>query len=486
MPHTIKQLLLVALISFYSSFGLAKNVDITFLHANDVYEMTPVNGGKFGGLARVETIMKELRQRNPNTFSILAGDLFSPSAIGTAVVDGDKLAGKQMVDVLNAMRWDFMTLGNHEFDNGYEPLLARLAEAQFTIFSSNVLDPKTNKPLANLKGEVVFSVDGVKVALIGVVLPSLAKDFVKILDPLAQTKAAIEKVKNQGADIVVLVTHQEIETDLAFANQLDVDLILGGHEHENMYFRRGAHFVPVAKADANARSVYIHHLQFDTERKTLKVHSELKLVTAAIAEDKVIAARAKAWQNKAFDAFRAQGFEPTKVIATTKTDLNGLEADVRNGVTNLTQVIAQSELLAYPDAQAAIYNAGSIRIDDVLPAGELSEYDVIRILPFGGDYSLVEIPGDLLIQTLDAGAGNKGTGGYLQMANISRRGNQWQLDGADIDAKREYKIVIASFLIERGDANLTFLVNNPRIKVLSQDKVDARKALIAYLASHAI
>lgn len=62
-------------------------VKITLLHLNDVYEITPVSKAPpQGGLARVATLRKRLLKENPNTITILAGDLFSPSALGTAVV----------------------------------------------------------------------------------------------------------------------------------------------------------------------------------------------------------------------------------------------------------------------------------------------------------------------------------------------------------------------------------------------------------------
>jgi 5'-nucleotidase/UDP-sugar diphosphatase len=72
-------------------------IDFTLLQLNDVYEITPVANGTSGGLARVATLRQQLLAENPNTITILAGDFLSPSALGTARVDGEPLAGKQMV-----------------------------------------------------------------------------------------------------------------------------------------------------------------------------------------------------------------------------------------------------------------------------------------------------------------------------------------------------------------------------------------------------
>ena len=70
----------------------------------------------------------------------LGGDYLSPSAIGTAKVDGEPLAGRQMVDVLNAVGVDWATFGNHEFDVSEAAFRQRLAEQKFRIVSSNVTD----------------------------------------------------------------------------------------------------------------------------------------------------------------------------------------------------------------------------------------------------------------------------------------------------------------------------------------------------------
>src|SRR5262245_31708219 len=118
-----KRLLAVALLLLPAASLHAEPVPITILHLNDVYEITRPSRTDLGGLTRVASLLKDLRSRNPNTVSVLAGDFFSPSALGTAVVDGRLLDGRQMVAVLNALRLDIATFGNHEFDIEEGPFL---------------------------------------------------------------------------------------------------------------------------------------------------------------------------------------------------------------------------------------------------------------------------------------------------------------------------------------------------------------------------
>jgi hypothetical protein len=88
-------------------------IEFTLLHLNDVYELLPLNNGTLGGIARVATIKDMLKAENPNTWSLLAGDLISPSAVGTVTYNGSTLSGRQMVDTMNTMGLDFATFGNH-------------------------------------------------------------------------------------------------------------------------------------------------------------------------------------------------------------------------------------------------------------------------------------------------------------------------------------------------------------------------------------
>ena len=134
------------------------SIDITLLHINDVYEISALDGGKIGGMARVATLKKQLKAENATTTLFLAGDFVSPSVIGTLKVDGKRVRGKQMIDVLNAVGVDWATFGNHEFDIPFDDLQERLNESEFRYVSSNV---------THIQGDVVdvfhqFQKDGTR------------------------------------------------------------------------------------------------------------------------------------------------------------------------------------------------------------------------------------------------------------------------------------------------------------------------------------
>src|SRR5690606_39824498 len=113
-------------------------VTLKFVQINDVYEIAPLNGGEYGGMARVTHIRDSIKKEFPNTYLFMAGDFLNPSLLGTLKVDDERLNGKQMVDVMNAMDFDLVTFGNHELDLSEADLQKRLDESKFTWTSSNV------------------------------------------------------------------------------------------------------------------------------------------------------------------------------------------------------------------------------------------------------------------------------------------------------------------------------------------------------------
>lgn len=475
----MKNFILICCIFLFTTPSLAKKVNFTLVQINDVYEIAPINGGEHGGLARVQTVINQLKQKNKHTYTVLAGDFINPSAIGTAKINGKRLHGKQIVDVFNEMHLDYATLGNHEFDLGKSVLVERLNEMTFKMVSSNVLEKSTKKPLNNTITSDILTIEGVKVGIAGLTLPTPEKDFLEITPPLKEADYIIKELKKQGAEIIVFITHQSFADDEYLAKTYpDIDLIIGGHEHENIYVRRGNNLTPIAKADANARSAYIHNFSYDTGDKSLHINSLLQPIDSRIAEDPSIKHVVDSWINKAFNAFRSDGFNPSQIITHTKDALDGLEANVRNQPTLLTKLIENSAYHAYPDTELSLVNSGSIRIDDTIPAGPISEYDVIRILPFGGNYQQFGIPGDIVERALEVGLQNKGTGGFLLHGNAHYINGSWHVDGKKINPKHNYKTVSPTFLLTRGDKNLEFLVNNDRIRKLSSTPVDVRKALI--------
>lgn len=461
--------------------GPAKPLVVTFVHLNDIYEIVPVEGGKAGGLARVATVVKRLKAEGGPVLVTLGGDYLSPSALGTAVVDGERLAGRQMVDVLNATGLDFATLGNHEFDVSEKRFRAHVTEAKFRIVSTNVTDA-AGAPFPGVATSAIVPVTvggrNVRIGLVSATIDSTEKNWVRYRDGIVAAKAEVEKLRGK-VDAIVALTHLSLEQDAEFADAVPgVDLVLGGHEHENWLLYRGARFVPIVKADANVRSLAIVTLAFGAPGTRPAVATRLEVIDDRIPADPAVDALAKSWVERGYEGFRREGFKPEAVVATLAEPLDGRESTVRNRPGRLTDLITASMAREAAPVDVALFNGGSVRIDDVIPPGPITEYDVIRILPFGGKVVRVSMDGALLVRVLETGVNNQGTGGYLQVRGASFEQGRWQVRGAPIDPVRRYAVALNDFLLSGGEVNLGFLTrSNPQVHDIVEGR-DVRLALI--------
>jgi 5'-nucleotidase/UDP-sugar diphosphatase len=481
-----RRILLTLVVAAGLACGGSSPAALTIVHFNDVYEIGPGEGGRVGGLARVATVIKDLRRTRSPIVTTLGGDYLSPSALSIPRVDGEPIAGRQMVDVLNALGLEWATLGNHEFDLSEAAFRARLVQSRFRIVSSNITD-STGKPFANTQDHAIVPVTvggrSIRVGLIGLTMKSDPKAWVRYGPVIEDAKAAIARIRASGpVDAIIALTHLPMEEDQALVTAVpDIDLSLGGHEHENFLLHRGTRLTPIVKADANVRTVSVVTMTFP-EGGRPQVSVRLQPITDAITADAAVDAEVKRWTTTAFEAYRKDGFQPDRVVATLPYALDGRQVAVRNSTGNMTTVIMDA-LAREATPDVVIMNGGSIRIDDELPAGSVTEYDVIRILPFGGAVTRVSMPGSLLVKVFDAGERNRGTGGFLSVLGASRSGDRWYVQGKPLNPSTRYTVAMPEYLMTGREANLPFLTRtNPLIGHVT-DMRDIRQALIAEMSA---
>jgi 5'-nucleotidase / UDP-sugar diphosphatase len=480
-------------------------VQISILHVNDVYEISPLEGGKVGGMARLATLKKELTQKNPNTLTILAGDFLNPAVISTFKHEGKSIRGKQMVEAMNAVGFDWVGLGNHEFDLDEDDLQKRINESNFNWLASNVLQNKKGnlEPLGKMLSGVKIPFQKttiltfrnpsgklVKMGMFSVVLPSNKKEYVWYSDFFEAAQKTYEMLKPQ-CDFVVAITHLNKVDDAKLAEMLpEVKLLMGGHDHDNMIQKVGN--VVIAKADANAKTAYIHNIIFDTETKNVLINSDLRKIDESISMDSAVAVVVKKWDDIMDVALKKVGMDRNDAVAQLSEKLDGRETSMRNSHTNLGDLIAKAMTAsASKPVDCTVFNSGSVRIDDQL-SGKITQLDIMRVLPFGGKIVEVSLKGRLLERILETGLKNKGNGGFLQWDKITHdeAKNEWFVNGKLLDVNQDYYISIPKFMMEGKETNFGYLTaQNPDVlkinesdeKDLSDIRNDVRKVLIAYL-----
>ena len=483
-------------------------LEVTFVQVNDVYEISPTSGGNAGGMARVATIKKDYKKQNPNTFLVMSGDFLSPSIYNSLTFQGKRIRGKQMIESMNAASTDIVVFGNHEFDISETELQERINESTFQWIASNSFNKKngalipfakqTNNGLVAFPQKLIVPLadsDGtkVKIGFIGITLPFNRAEYVDYSDPISTAKRIYDEIKD-SCDAVVAITHQKMEDDILLAQELpNLAVILGGHEHDMRFEKTGT--VYITKAHANAKSAYIIKLVIDKSKKSLELIPTLRMLDQAVAFDSTTNAVVKKWSDIANENYASLGFDARKVVLSAGDSLDGRESEVRTRPTNFTRLISQAMAEACPESSIAIMNSGSIRVDDILYP-PIAQYDILRSLPFGGAIREADIKGSLLIQVLEAGEKNNGTGGYLHYYPIlltptssdPTRG-EWTLNGNPIDTSKIYRVAFSDFLITGRESNLGFLnIDNPgMIKLYEAEsspaspKSDIRLAIIRYL-----
>jgi 5'-nucleotidase/UDP-sugar diphosphatase len=483
-----------------------ENIEFTILQLNDVYEIAPLEGGKAGGLARVATIRRELARENPNTIAVLAGDFLSPSLAANLRMDnGELIAGLQMVETLNALGLDYATFGNHEFDfRDYAILKRRMDQSRFRYISCNAMhrgDDGQVRPFTQRIDEQDTPVppylihefsnasgDRVKVAIIGVVLPFARQAYVEYLPVIESFKAALRAAQAQ-ADLVVALTHLDETDDIALAREAPgVLLFIGGHDHHNM--SRYVEKTIIAKADANAKTVYVHRVTYNPAAKMARVRASLKKVDDSIADDPEVAAVVERWQQLVDELMSKMGYSPRRPLTTLDEPLVCTEERVRNEPTNYGRLSARAFAAVWPGADLYLLNSGSMRLDDNL-SGLITEYDVLRTFPFGGPIVRMTLPGSALARALRIGLEtNRGEGGYFQIEGLEYLAGAWHIAGQALVAQRSYQVVLPLFVAEGKENNLGFLADYPferkdHFEPSGGGKVrnDVRDIVIHYFAS---
>lgn len=222
-----------------------ENKHITILHTNDTHSHidplssdNPKNPNQ-GGIARRAVLIEKIRKENPHTLLLDAGDIFQ----GTPYFN--YYGGELEFKLMSMLKYDAATLGNHDFDNGIDGLLAQLPHAKFDFICSNydfkntILEGRTKVyKIFNLNG-IKIGVFGLGIELKGLVDKKLYKET-EYLNPLEISQDMEKKLRfEHQCDVVICLSHlgyqynnsQKISDLILAENCSEIDLIIGGHTH---------------------------------------------------------------------------------------------------------------------------------------------------------------------------------------------------------------------------------------------------------------
>ena len=477
-------------------------ISFKFVQLNDVYEIAPLSGGKYGGMARVAHVVDSIKKVEPNTYLFMAGDFLNPSLLGTLEVDGERVGGKQMIDVMNAMDFELVTFGNHEFDLKEADLQKRMDASNFYWTSANVFQNNEDGPRSfffRRNNDTIYVpetytisiIDAdstqVDVGIFGVTLPSNPQEYVYYADMYLEANSAYTRLQMQRADVIIGLTHLTVDQDKELAKRYpDISLIMGGHEHNNMLV--STENATIAKADANAKSIYIHTITYHTKTKQIEIDSYLMPIDERTRSKPEVKAIVDKWNGVLEASIKEVVADPDEVIYVAKTPLDGTDSANRSLQTNLGAIITEAMSQSFSsEVDGALVNGGSMRLDDMLE-GEITSIDIFRVLPFGGEVLKVDMKGSLLKEVLDFGKSSRGTGAYLQRFGFSQnQQGEWLLNQMEIEAENVYTLAISDFLLKGYDIPFLTPENEGVVQVYEPTSTEAafdiRNAVILFLKS---
>lgn len=442
----------------------ASALKLTVFHTNDIHgwllsrasTYEPDNGKIVGGAAA----LKKLVDAEPGPKLLLdGGDWFQ----GTP--EGNVTEGRAMIDAFNAVGYDAVVVGNHDFDLGEGQLKKLVAHLKMPALGANVYRQSDGKRVDYLKPWIVKTVGGVKVGIFGLCTTNMhnltfPENFrgLEFRSEVKVAKEAVAALKKQGAQVIIAVTHMGYEGkdmgkfvgDQTLAAEVPgIDLIVGGHTHT---FVREPSREPVNNTlivQAGTTLSMAGKAVLELDDKTKKVTSAkgelVQLDVAQLGEDegvlKALAPHREA-VGKVFDV----------AIATSAAELRRN----RDGESSLGDWMTDC-LKAHAGADVAIQNAGGIRAD--LDKGPITLREIFNIMPFDNLVEKLTMDGDALFTVLDHGAGkSKGmiqvsgtTFGYDRDAEPGKRVVDVLVGGKPLDRAAKYKVATIDFLVKGGD-----------------------------------
>jgi 2',3'-cyclic-nucleotide 2'-phosphodiesterase (5'-nucleotidase family) len=390
-------LVAVALLLVLAAPASAQKETVTFLHLNDVYEISPKQGR--GGFAPLMTLLKAERAKAPGSITTLGGDL-----VGSSMMSGIT-KGTQMIELMNAIGLDLAVLGNHEFDFGSAVLKQRIAESKFPWLGTNVL-AADGTPFGGVVPTATRKIGALTIGFLGLLTPDTRHlsntgpdvTFAPVLD---SARAAVKQLRDQGADAVVALTHLTIAEDRQLAREVKgIDVILGGHEHDPLTFYEGGVFIFKVGYDAH----YLGIAQVEIEKTQGQRGPQVKVwprewrvvSTAGVVPDPTIAAIVKQHEDKLDESLKI-------AVGRTAVELDSRRATVRLKESAIGNLFADA-IREFTKADVAVTNGGGIRGDRTYAAGTtLTRRDILTELPFGNVAVLLEITGADLRTALEEG-----------------------------------------------------------------------------------
>ncbi|MCQ4634342.1 5'-nucleotidase C-terminal domain-containing protein [Shinella sp. CPCC 100929] len=487
-------LLAASLIALSSGSALA-DYELNILHINDLHSrIEAINkfdstcsaeeegkGECFGGVARLKAAIDAQRQAQTgkNLLLLNAGDNFQGSLFYTTY------KGAVEAEFLNLMKFDAMTVGNHEFDDSEDGLATFLDKVQFPVVTANVAASASSKIGDSIKPFIVLEQGGQKIGIVGAVANDTAElsspgPNVLIGDDVADITAAIGELKKQGVNKIIALTHVGYPRDLAAIAKIpDVDVVVGGHTntflsntsdkaegpYPTLVDNPGGYKVPVVQAGAYSKYLGNLKVVFDDAGVVKASSGEPILIDASIKPDEAVLARIKELGGPIEEL-------KNKIVAESASPIDGSREVCRAAECAMGNLVTDA-ILDRTKGQGttiAITNGGGLRAS--IDGGPVSMGEVLSVLPFQNTVATFQLKGSDLVAALENGLSQieEGAGRFPQVSGMKYSFDKSKPAGSRVvsvevkegdgfvplDAAKTYNVVSNNYMRAGGDGYSVF------------------------------
>ncbi|TDQ38310.1 bifunctional metallophosphatase/5'-nucleotidase [Aureibacillus halotolerans] len=434
---------------------------------------------EIGGLARMSTVINDMRDVQPNTLLVDAGD--APYNTNIA----NLFEGRSTIDVMNALDYDAMVLGNHDFDYPMNVMQANAERADFPFLSANTLYHGERPD--HLDPYYLTEVDGVDIAVIGVTddeshfyTHPKNVEGVSFVDEFESAQATVDAVKDES-DVVIALSHLHGDNKVLPTVVDGIDVEIGGGEdlvafpqiiQDTWLISPGKHSEVLNQINLNMMGDDMLGLNF--------AHI---FMTSNLEEDPAVASIIADYRSQLDGKMQ-------EVVGSTSVLLDGERQTVRLKESNLGNTIADS-LRHMTGADIALQNGGGIRTS--ITPGEITLQEIYAVLPFDNAVVTAEASGQTIWDTLEHSVSSypAAAGGFMQVSGMSytfdaanelgSRMTEVNVGGQPIDLEKTYTVATNDFLTGGGDK---FTMLKEDATVISQTKSFLRDAFYDYLKQH--
>lgn len=434
--------------------------NLVILHTNDTHSAIEPDGKGLGGIARRKVLVDSVRAGRENVMLVDAGDAVQGSLFYTL------FGGEVERRLMNALGYDIQILGNHEFDKGLNTLAREWKQLKATRLSSNY--DFTGTPLEGLfVPTLVKKIGGKKVGFIGVNLNPdgivVAENYkgVKYSDAVASANEAAARLKKEGVDVVVAVTHigydsGEEHSDIRLARESkDIDVIIGGHSHtvidptgaqkdalQSRFKNADGRDVVVVQTGASG----VNLGEVDINLKTKDVKARLIPVDGRLdgRVDKAYAGLITPYVHKV-DSIR------NLVIGETPYEYAKRSTEMVNLLSDF--VMERGAEIAGGPVDLSIMNKGGMR--NPLPKGRITQGTIIDIAPFDNSVVVIDVKGSDLLENFGimAKQGGNGVSANVEVVYdpVTAEVVKATIDGKPVEKDRTYRVATIDYLAAGND-----------------------------------